>query len=147
MVLALVVLTASFGFPVQSFAQTAPVVKHGTISGEAMDAGGRGIAQQRVELVQGSQVLQVTMTGNRGEFTFAKVTPGDYVVRTMVNGHVTGIRVTVASASVANATIVAPSAAAPSGAFLAGLGPLLGTLVVGGIVAAVVTTVVVVSGS
>lgn len=147
-VLVLVVVTASLGVPAQVFAQAAARVQAGTISGEVLDAGGRAVVNQRVELVQAREVVQTTTSGSRGEWTFANVAPGDYVVRVVINGQVTGIRVTLTPGqAVSNALIVAPSAAAPSAAFLVALGPLFGTLVVAGVVAAVVTTVVVATGS
>jgi len=146
--LALVVVTASFGVPVGLLAQAPLAAQQGTISGEALDAGGRALAGQRVELVQSGEVVQTTTTGTRGEWTFANVAPGEYVVRMLVNGQVTGIRVSLASGqAVTNALIVAPSAAAPSAAFLAALGLLGATLVVVGVAAAIITTVVVVTGS
>ena len=148
MALALVVVTASFGVPGSVWAQAPATAQLGTISGEAVDAGGRAVVNQRVELVQAGEVMHTTTTGSRGEWMFASVLPGEYVVRMLVNGQVAGIRVTVTSGqAVANALIVAPSAAAPSAVFLARLGLLGGTLVIGGIVAAIVTTVVIVTGS
>lgn len=146
--LALVLVTASLGAPAGIFAQAPIPAQLATISGEVVDAGGRALLNQRVELVRAGEITQTTSTGSRGEWSFVNVTPGDYVVRIVVNGQVSGIRVSVAPGQVVtNALIVAPSAAAPSAAFLVLLGPLFGTLVVGAVVAAVVTTVVVVTGS
>lgn len=145
---ALVLITASLGAPVSVFAQTSKAAQLGTISGEAVDAGGRALVNQRVELVQSGEVVQTTTTGSHGEWTFTGVIPGDYVVRIVINGQITGVRVLVAPGqAVINALVVAPSAAAPSAAFLFRLGPLFSTIIVGTIVAAVVTTVVVVTGS
>ena len=144
---ALILVTASFGLPGGALAQSSRSTL-GTVSGEAVDAGGRALVNQRVELVRVGEVVQSTTTGSRGEWSFVNVASGDYVVRMMINGQVAGIRVSVAPGqAIARALIVAPSAAAPSAAFLAALGLLGGSLVVGGIVAAVVTTVVVVTGS
>jgi hypothetical protein len=146
--LALVVITASLGAPAGVFAQVPAPAQLATISGAAMDAGGRAVINQRVELVRAGEIVGSTNTGSRGEWSFMNVTPGDYVVRVVANGQVAGIRVVVTPGqTVTNALIVAPSAAAPSAAFLAALG-LLGGLAVGAAVAAVIiTTAVVNSGS
>jgi len=142
--IALILLTASLGVPVSVLAQAQP----GTISGEALDAGGRALVGQRVDLVWAGEVVQTTTTGSRGEWTFSNVTPGDYIARLLVNGQVAGIKVSMTSGQgVANALIVAPSAAAPSAAFFKSLGVLGSTLFLVGVAAAVVTTVVVVTGS
>ena len=101
----------------------------------------------RSELVRNGEVLQTATSGNRGEWTFASVEPGDYVVRTTVNGQVAGTRVFVmAGQPVARAIVVVPAAAAPSATFF--FAPLmlvlgapativLSTVVVGGVVWAV----------
>lgn len=139
---ALATVMFTVGAPTGLFAQSAATI--GSINGEAVDAGGRAIAGQRVELVQSGQVLQSTTTGTRGTFVFAALPAGDYVVRLQMNGQTAGVRVSVTStAPVANAMIVAPSAAAPSAAFLTL--PIL-LLLLGG-AAAIITTVVVVTGS
>lgn len=138
--LSLIALSLSFGAPTALLAQSA-----GSISGEAVDAGGRGVAQQRVELVQNGVVLQTTMTVAGGAFSFASVAPGDYVVRVMINNTPAGIRVSVAPGhGTTNATIVTPSAAKPSGPFL---GAILVPLLIAGGVAATVATVAIVTGS
>lgn len=143
----LVVTTVFLGIPVGALAQTASRNDVGTIAGEAVDAGGRALVGQRVELVQGGLVIQTTTTGPRGEWRFTNVAPGEYVVRLVVNGQVSGIRVSLAAGqAVERALLVAPSAAAPSAAFLAGLG-LLGTIALIGITAAVITTIVIVTAS
>jgi len=144
---ALMMVVVSLGVPLGVSAQAPVPARVGTISGEAVDAGGRALVNQRVDLVQAGTVVQTTTTGVRGEWHFTNVAPGDYVVRIVMNGQVTGIRVSVAPGqAITGALIVAPSAAAPSAAFLAGLG-LLGTLVTIGVVAAVVTTVIIVTAS
>ena len=146
--LMLVLVTGSFAGSAGLFAQTPAPAELATISGRAVDAGGRALVSQRVELARANEIVASTTTGSRGEWSFANVTPGDYVVRGLVNGQVAGIRVSVAPGqTLANALIVAPSAAAPSAAFIPGLGTLRSTLVVGAIAAAVITTIVVVSGS
>ena len=146
--LALVLVTASLGAPVGVFAQSPGSAQLAAISGETLDAGGRALVNQRVELVRAGDVVQSTTSGSRGEWSFTNVAPDEYVVRTVVNGQVTGIRVTVTSGqTIAHALIVAPTAAAPSAAFLAALGLLGGSLVAAAVVAVIVTTVVVVTGS
>lgn len=117
----LAVLTLSLGAPSGLAAQitkSSPAVPtpSSSISGQVVDAGGRGAARQRVELVQNGVVLHTTTTGAAGEYSFANVVSGEYIVRVVVNGLPAGIRVPVTSgAAVTGATIVLPSAAAPSG--------------------------------
>jgi hypothetical protein len=148
-ILVLILATASLGVPGGVFAQAtraAPLAA--AISGQAVDAGGRAIVNQRVDLVRDGEVVQSTTTGIRGDWSFANVAAGDYVVRMTVNDQNAGMRVSVASGqTVANALIVAPSAAAPSAAFLAALGLVGGLLTGAAIAAAVITTAVVVTGS
>ena len=144
----LVLVTASLGFPAAGLAQTTANVSLTTISGETLDAGGRALSNQRVELLRDSEVLHSTMSGSRGEWSFANVAAGEYVVRTVVNGKVAGARVTVTPGQlIARAMIVAPSASAPAPAFLAALGLLGGSLLAAAVVAAVIITVIKVTGS
>jgi hypothetical protein len=118
------------------------------ITGQAVDAAGRAVISERVDLVQGGVVVQSTTTGVSGNWSFTNVAAGDYVVRMMVNDQAAGIRVSVVPGqTVSNALIVTPSAAAPSAAFLAGLGLLGGILTGAAVAAAVITTAVVVTGS
>jgi hypothetical protein len=142
----LVLVIGSLGVPQATSAQSTAAAQAG-ISGRAVDAGGRGLASQRIELVQNGAVVSTTTTGSRGDYSFAGIPAGEYVVRTSVNGMTAGSRVVVAQGQTASALIVAPSAAAPSGAFLAALGLLGTSLTVGAVVTAIVTTAVVVSGS
>ncbi len=145
--LTLVVATVSLGVPSGVFAQVPAPAQLATISGAALDAGGRAVMNQRVELVRASEIVGSTITGSRGEWSFTNVTPGDYVVRVIVNGQVAGIRVSVTPGQTyANALIVTPSAAAPSAAFLAALS-LLGGLLLGAAIAAGIITIVVVTKS
>lgn len=146
--LALVLGVVSLGVPAGVFAQAPASAQLATISGETVDAGGRALTNQRVELVREGEIVLSTNTGSRGEWSFTNITPGDYVVRVVINGQVAGIRVSVTPGqTVSNALIVAPSAAAPSAAFLAGLGLLGATLLTAAIIAAIVITVVVATGS
>jgi Carboxypeptidase regulatory-like domain len=143
--LLLVMVMVAPGVPAGIFAQAPSSLA--TISGEALDAGGRALISQRVELVRDGAVVGSTTTGSRGEWSFTNVMAGDYVVRVVVSGQVAGIRVSVAPGQmVANALIVAPSAAVPSAAFL-GLGLVGGTLVAAAATAAILTTVILVTGS
>ena len=144
MTLVLVLVTASLGFPSVGFAQTRTSTSLGTISGETVDAGGRALVNQRVELLRDSEVLNSTTSGSRGEWSFSNVAAGEYVVRTVINGKVAGARVSVTPGQmIARAMIVAPSASAPAPAFLGALG-LLGGLVLGGVIAAIVITTIVI---
>lgn len=145
---ALVFATMTLGVPAGLFAQSPTRAQGTTIAGQAVDAVGRALLNQPIELLRDGQVLQTTTTGSRGEWLFANVSPGIYIVRTMVNGQVAGVRVTVdAGQLVANQLIVAPSAAAPSGVFLAALGLFGGIAAGAGIAAAIITTVAVVTKS
>lgn len=144
----LVLVTASLGFPAASLAQTSTSAALTTISGETVDAGGRALSNQRVELLRNSEVLHSTTSGSRGEWSFTNVAAGEYVVRTVVNGKVAGARVIVTPGqTIARAMIVVPSAAAPAPAFLAALGLLGGVAVGTAIAVAVIVTVVKVTGS
>lgn len=147
MTVAVILVTASLGFPVAGFAQ-ARAASVGTISGETVDAGGRALANQRIELVRDSEVLKSTISGSRGEWSFSSVPAGEYVVRTVINGKIAGARVSVTPGQMmARAMIVVPSASAPAPTFLAGLGLLGGSLVAAGVAAVIITTVVLVTGS
>ncbi len=145
--LAVVLITASLCFAVASGAQPRTSTAVGTISGEIVDAGGRALSNRRVELIRDGEVLNSTLSGNRGEWSFTSVAAGEYTVRTVINGKVAGTRVLVTPGqAIARAMIVAPSAAAPATVF-GGLGVLGITLVTGAVAAAVITTVVLVTGS
>ena len=142
--LVLVLVTASLGFPTVGFAQARANASLATISGETLDAGGRALVSQRIELVRDSEVLNSTLSGSRGEWSFTNVAPGEYVVRTVINGMVAGARVSVTPGQMmARALIVAPSASAPAPAFLAALGLLGGSLLIAGIAAVIITTIVI----
>jgi Carboxypeptidase regulatory-like domain len=146
--LTLVLVTGSLGASVGIRAQAPAPAQLATISGTAVDAGGRAQINERVELVQGSDVVASTNTGSRGEWSFMNVKPGDYVVRLVVRGQIAGIHVSVtAGQTVANALIVASSAAVPSANWFTDLGAVGGTLVIAAAAAAVVTTIVLVTGS
>jgi hypothetical protein len=114
----LAVASLTFGAPAAALAQN---IQSGSVTGELVDAGGRALPGQRVELVQAGRVMQSTTTGTRGTFTFANVAPGDYIVRMQANGQTAGVRTTVHAGLAANAMIVAPSAALPSAISSAGV--------------------------
>ena len=145
----------SSGLPAGVFAPSVGRSPLATISGETVDAAGRALVNERVELIRTSEVLRTVQSGNRGEWSFTNVEPGDYIVRTTINGQVAGARVSVvAGQMVARALIVAPSAAAPSNAILipffawiGSLGAIGGTLVVAGIIAAIAGTTIALTGS
>ena len=145
----------SLGAPVGLFARAA---QQGSIAGEALDAGGRPLANIPVELLQavaGQPVggaVQTTTTDSRGAWTFTNVEAGDYVVRIMAGGQVAGIPVVVtAGVAVTNQLIVAPSLATtalqnqPAGAPTAALstGAIAG--IIAGVVGGVIATVLIVS--
>lgn len=112
----------------------------GSISGRAVNAAGGAVANQRVDLVRGGQVVSVATTSTQGTWSFGNVAPGEYVVRTSMNGKLAGVRVTVADgAAVAAPTIVVPTAAvAPQ---FGALGSLIGsTLAASASVTAAVAT-------
>ena len=144
--LALVLVTVALGAPVGILAQVQPQL--GTVSGEATDAAARPLVGQQVELVRGDVVVGTTTTGSRGEWSFANLTPGDYVIRINVNGVISGIRVSVAAGqAITGSLIVAPGASATSAGFLGSLGVVGGTALGAGILGAVVATVLLVTGS
>jgi hypothetical protein len=136
-IIAVVLAFASltFGAPAAALAQN---VQSGSVSGEVVDAGGRALPGQQVELVQAGQVVQSTTTGARGTFAFATVAPGDYIVRMRANGQTAGVRTTVQAGVAANAMIVAPSAAAPSAMSTAGV---LGIIALVGVTATTIALV------
>ncbi len=87
----------------------------GSVAGRAVNAAGGAVANQRVDLVRGGQVVNVAVTDARGTWSFANVAAGEYTVRTSVNGKLAGVRVTVAegAAVIASAIVVPTAAVAP----------------------------------
>lgn len=152
-VLVLILGLMSLGTPAGLFAQAA---QQGSIAGEALDAGGRPLANIPVELLQAiagqpiGGAVQTTTTDSRGAWTFTNVEAGDYVVRIMAGGQVAGIPVVVtAGVAVTNQLIVAPSLATTSlqaGAPAALSTPALAGIVAG-VVGAIVAAVVITDGS
>lgn len=144
-VVVLILGLMSLGAPVGLFAQAA---QQGSIAGEALDAGGRPLANIPVELfhaVAGQPVggaLQTTVTDSRGGWAFTSVVAGDYIVRIMLSGQVAGIPVVVtAGAAVTDQLIVAPSLATTSLQAVGAAGAL-STGAIAGVIAAVVGGVV-----
>lgn len=115
------VVASSFGTPSIALAQT---VLSSSVAGRAVNASGRGIGSQRVELVRGNLVLSVSTTNGSGDWSFRDVAPGDYVVRMNIGGKIAGVRVSVGTGhAVAGTLIVVPTASVSPqiGAAAAGL--------------------------
>lgn len=120
-VLAIILLALAVGQA--SSVMSAEPAALGSISGRAIDAAGRAVAGQRMDLMKGGQVLAASITDTRGSWSFANVNPGEYVVRTNINGATAGTRVTVGTGqSVAGTLIVVPtSVVSPQFGVLAGV--------------------------
>lgn len=88
----LVAFTMTLGLPTVGSAQTG---KAGNLFGQIVDATGRGSSGRTVELVNDGMVVGMTTSSYDGHFTFAVGGSGTYVVRTIVNGHPAGVRVSV----------------------------------------------------
>lgn len=132
-------------------APNAAVPVRGTVSGQALDAGGRPLAYVRVELVEavGAQpvggVLQAVATDAQGAWAFGRVPDGDYVVRIATSGQAAGVAVSVTAGAVGPVRIIAPSIVTPAmqqGPATAGIlstlgggSPAVGAAVVAGIAA------------
>lgn len=102
---------ACISMPLNLLAQNQ--VLSGTVGGRSVDAAGRGVSGERVELLIGTQVITSVTTNNFGEWSFKGVQPGDYTVRMNVRGRIAGVRVTVAAGQVVSrAMIVVPAASA-----------------------------------
>jgi hypothetical protein len=104
-----VVLTLAIGAP---FVGADPSAA--TVLGQLVDAGGRGAVGRSVELVRDGAVVATTVTAVGGEFMFVGIAPGSYVVRTMVNNHAAGLKVSVNAGETAPVTVVLPSLATAS---------------------------------
>lgn len=96
-------------------------VSPASISGRAIDATGRGVGAQRVELLYGSEVVNASQTSAFGDWSFTGVKPGEYIVRMNVNGRLSGVRVSVVSGQVVSGTMIVVSTAS--------VAPQLGALV------------------
>lgn len=118
LILGLVGAIVAVGAPVGALAQTQNAA--GSISGRAIDATGRGVGSQRVELLYGAQVVSASQTNAFGEWAFNSVKPGEYVVRMNVMGRLSGVRVYVMGGQAVSGTMIVVSTASVS--------PQLGTL-------------------
>ncbi len=122
-VVVLLAVALALGVPVPGMAQGRSL-SAAKIHGQIVDAGGRGALGIRVELVKNSLVVTTTLSTTDGHFNFTDVPVGQYVVRTVVNGHPAGVRVSVAPGDAdVPALIVLPSlakASAQVGAAVAG---------------------------
>lgn len=131
--LAVTVAIVTLAVPSTMLAENPTLV--GSVAGRAVDAAGRGVGSQRVELMQGGFVVSVATTSAHGEWAFRDVRPGDYVVRMTINGKVAGVRVSItAGQATAGTLIVVPtSTVAPQLGSLASLvlslGPTAATAV------------------
>lgn len=143
---ALVLCMASFGAQVGLLAQAAQEVQRGAISGSVLDAGGRAVVGQEVELVEQASgtVVQTGVTGARGSYTFANVTAGEYLVRAVVAGKVSGIAVSLGSGNTVASLIVVPAAASATSAIVM-TAPM--AILLFGSVAAAIAAGVIVTGS
>jgi len=112
----------TFGAPVVGIAQSkAPSTS--VVRGQVVDAGGRGATGLSVELVREGFAVATTVSGPDGHFSFAGVPAANYVVRTMVNGRPSGVRVAVvAGEATQTALLVLPSVATASPAVVAIIG-------------------------
>lgn len=103
LLLAVLCLPHSGGEAVAQIAFTA------TISGRALDARREPLEDERVELLFDNQVIDTRQSGSQGEFTFANLRPGEYLVRISRNCREVGTRVTLISGRVTAIEIVVPS--------------------------------------
>lgn len=105
----LVLLTIAIGAPMAGAdPSTAALI------GQVVDAGGRGAVGRSVELVRDGAVVSTAVTAASGEFRFAGIAPGSYVVRTMVNNQAAGTRISVNAGESIPVTVVLPSLATAS---------------------------------
>ena len=138
----------AFAVAVSAASLLGAVSAPGSVSGQALDVGGRPLARVTVELIEAvgarpvGRVVRATATDAAGAWAFARVPPGDYVARVALGGQTAGVAVSVRGTA-EHVRIVAPSIAgrAMQGTGAAGvLGILgggstaIGAAVVGGIV-------------
>lgn len=88
----LIAFTAMLGMPAVSSAQAG---RSALLNGQIVDAAGRGSSGRTVELISDGMVVGMTTSSADGHFSFAVGGSGSYIVRTIVNGHPAGIRVSV----------------------------------------------------
>lgn len=140
----LIVLSVTFGMPAVGSAQA----RSAMLNGQIVDATGRGAAGRSVELISDGMVVGMTTSGGDGHFSFAVGGSGMYIVRTIVNGHPAGIRVSVVKGqNPPMALLVLPTAATSStqiGAFIStGLSALVSvsTIAAAAVTSTLVTTI------
>ena len=116
----LAIVTVAFGLPIASHASSSE--RASSVTGRAVDVSGRAVAGQRVELLRGTEVIDVVTTTAGGDWMFPAVAAGDYVVRMTINNTIAGVRLTVLPGqTLAGHLLVAPAAAAaPQFGILAG---------------------------
>jgi hypothetical protein len=109
----LIALSVTFGLPIVGSAQ---VGRSATLFGQIVDVAGRGSSGRTIELVRGDRVVAITTSNSDGQFSFAVAGgAGTYIVRTFVNGHPAGVRVSVVDGENPRmALLVLPSAATAS---------------------------------
>jgi hypothetical protein len=109
----LIALSVTFGLPAVGSAQ---VARSATLFGQIVDVAGRGSSGRTVELVRGGVVVGMATSNHDGQFSFAvSGASGTYVVRTFVNGHTAGVRISVVGGeNPPMALLVLPSAATSS---------------------------------
>ena len=104
-----VAVVMTMGAPAALLAQSP--LSSGSVAGRAVDAAGRSVAGQRVELLRGTLVIAADTTSSRGEWSFHSVAAGDYIVRMNVRGKIAGMRLSVGvGQAVAGNLIVVPTA-------------------------------------
>lgn len=124
--------TLAFTVAVPAASSWGAVPVPGSVSGQALDAGGRPLAHVGVELVEAvgarpfGRVVRATATDAAGAWAFARVPPGDYVARITLGRQTAGVAVSVRGVA-EHVRIVAPSIAGRA---------MQGTGAVGGVVTA-----------
>ncbi len=131
---AITVAMVALSGPAVMFAK-APVVA-GSIAGRAVDASGGAVSAQRVELMGGGRVVNIATTNAFGEWSFADVWPGEYIVRMSVRSKIAGVRVSVAAGQALSGTLIV----VPTAAVAPQLGSLASLLTLVPSAAAAVTT-------
>jgi len=108
----LIALSVTLGMPTVASAQAG---RSALLNGQIVDAGGRGSSGRSVELISDGMVVGMTTSSVDGHFSFAIGGAGTYIVRTIVNGHPAGIRVSVVKGqNPPMALLVLPSAVTAS---------------------------------
>lgn len=130
----LIALSVTLGMPAVGSAQAG---RSALLNGQIVDAGGRGSSGRTVELISDGMVVGMTTSSADGHFSFAVGGSGLYVVRTIVNGHPAGVRVSVVRGeNPPMALLVLPSAATSSAQIGVLISSGLNVLVAAGTVAA-----------